>query len=130
MPWVSVNLDLRPGGMFHYGMETPNGVTWLKYVYREIDSLERLSFIFSLSDEKKGTARNPMSATWPLEVLSTITFFEVGGKTAIIMSMMPVNATEEERKTFEHGRQSVTGGFNGAYAQLEEYLAKSNKESK
>lgn len=119
----SVNLDFRPGGVFHYGMQSPEGNTmWGKFVYREIDAPERLSFVVSFSDEKGGITRHPMSATWPLEVLSTITFFEVQGKTALIMSGVPINATEEERKTFDAGRESLKGGMKGTYDQLDEYL--------
>jgi len=119
---LKVDLDFRPGGLFHYGMETPQGGTmWGKFVYREIDAPERLSFVVSFSDENAGTTRHPMSPTWPLEVLSVITFFEVGDRTALIMSSVPINATEVERKTFDEGRKSMEGGFKGTLDQF--YLA-------
>jgi uncharacterized protein YndB with AHSA1/START domain len=120
---LNVKLEFRPGGVFHYGMEDPQGnKMWGKFVYREIDAPERLSFVVSFYDEKGGITRHPMSATWPLEVLSTITFFEVQGKTALIMSGVPINATAEERKTFAAGRESMKGGFKGTFDQLDEYL--------
>ncbi len=121
---VKVDVDFRPGGVFHYGMETPDGhQMWGKFIYQDIDAPERLSFVVSFSDENKGITRHPMSATWPLEVLSIITFFEIApGKTALIMSAMPVNASEEECKTFDAGRSSMAGGYKGTMDQLDSYL--------
>ena len=36
----------------------------------------------------------------------------------------PLNATEEERKTFEDGFDSMQQGWGGTFEQLGEYLAK------
>ena len=48
-----------------------------------------------------------MSPTWPLEVLNTMTLSEHGGKTTLTMHGRPINASEEERRTFEAGRDSM-----------------------
>ena len=86
---------------------------------------ERLDFISSFSDEKGGTTRHPGHASWPLEMHSTFTFEELpGGKTKFTVSWVPRNATEEERKTFEAGRDSMRMGWTGTFEQLEAYLAK------
>jgi uncharacterized protein YndB with AHSA1/START domain len=37
---------------------------------------------------------------------------------------VPRNTTEEERKTFEAGRDSMRMGWTGTFEQLEAYLAK------
>jgi uncharacterized protein YndB with AHSA1/START domain len=67
-------LDLRPGGVFHYAMRTPDGRDmWGKWVIREIVEPERLVFVNSFSDEAGGLNRHPMKDTWPMELLSTIT---------------------------------------------------------
>lgn len=126
---AELKLDFRPGGLFHYCMETPDGFKmWGRFVYQEIDAPERVSFIVSFSDEAGGITSHPMSPTWPKEVLSVVTFFEVApGKTALIMSGVPVNATEEEKKTFDAGRSSMDQGFKGTLDQLEAYLAEVQK---
>jgi uncharacterized protein YndB with AHSA1/START domain len=118
-------VDLRPGGVFHYGMRTPDGGDmWGKFIYREIIAPERLVFIVSFSDEKGGMTRHPWSPNWPLEMLSTITFEEQGGKTKITVQWVPHSATELERKTFEEGHQSMQQGWTGTMDQFAEYLAK------
>ncbi|HEY6280288.1 MAG TPA: SRPBCC domain-containing protein [Burkholderiales bacterium] len=118
-------VDLRPGGVFHYGMRAPDGSDmWGKFVYREIVAPERLVFIVSFSDPKGGMTRHPWSPNWPLETLSTVTFTEQGGKTKITVQWVPHSATELERKTFEDGRQGMQQGWTGTFDQFAEYLAR------
>jgi len=125
---LASKLELRPGGVFHYGMRAPNGhEMWGKFVYREIVAPERLALVVSFSDAQCGVTRHPMSATWPLEVLNTMMLAEHGGKTTMTLHGIPVNATEEERKTFAAGRDSMRQGFKGTLDQLEEYLAQAQK---
>jgi len=124
--WVSCKIDLRPGGLFHYCMRSPNGhEMWGKFAYREVVAPERLVFVNSFSDQDGVTARHLWSLTWPLEVLNTVTFSEHEGKTTVKLQGIPRNATEEERKTFEAGFESMEKGFRGTLDQLADYLAKS-----
>ncbi len=117
-------LDLRPGGVFHYGMRSPTGhEMWGKFVYREITPPERLVFVSSFADEQGNTVRAPFSSEWPLEVLSTVTLAEQAGKTTLTMRGVPVNATEAERKTFAAGHGSMRQGWAGTLDQLAAHLA-------
>jgi uncharacterized protein YndB with AHSA1/START domain len=122
---ISTKLDLRPGGIFHYGMKTPDGhEMWGKFVYRQIDPPKKLVFVVSFSDAQGGITRHPMSATWPLEVLNTTTLAEENGKTRMTLHGIPINASPEEHKTFKAGHSSMQQGFKGTLDQLAEYLAK------
>jgi uncharacterized protein YndB with AHSA1/START domain len=117
-------VDLRPGGLFHYAMRAPNGgEMWGRWVYREIVPPERLVFVNSFSDEAGNIVRAPFNAAWPLEVLNVVTFSELAGNTTITIRGGPINATEEERKTFHAARQSMEQGFGGTFDQLDAYLA-------
>lgn len=121
---LSCTLDLRPGGVFHYGMRAPNGgEVWGKWTFEEVSPPERLVFIASFSDADCGITRHPMSENWPLEMHSTLTLEERGEKTLIIMRGFPVNATDSERKTFEDARDSLQVGWTGTLDQLDQYLA-------
>jgi len=123
---IASKMDLRPGGTYHYGMKAPNGsAMWGKFVFREIVAPERMVFINSFSDEAGGVTRHPGSALWPLEMLSTFTFEEQGGKTKVTIRWAPHNATDEERKTFDAGHDSMRQGWGGTMDQLAAYLAKS-----
>jgi uncharacterized protein YndB with AHSA1/START domain len=57
-------------------------------------------------------------------MLSTFSFEElVGGKTKFTVRWATHNASAEEEKTFDSGRDSMTQGWNGTMEQLEAYLA-------
>jgi uncharacterized protein YndB with AHSA1/START domain len=125
---TAANLDFRSGGSFHYAMQTPDGKEmWGRFVYREIVAPERIVLVSSFSDAKGGLTRHPFSATWPLEMLTTTTFAEEGGKTKLMIVWSPLNATETERKTFDQGRSSMTQGWGGTFEQLTEYLKRTGK---
>ena len=117
-------MDFRVGGIYHYGMRYNNQDMWGKFVYREIVKTERIVFVNSFSDEKGGLTRHPMSPSWPIEMLSTFTFTEQNGKTTFTIKWTPLNPTEEERKTFENGMDSMKQGWTGTLDQFTEYLAK------
>jgi uncharacterized protein YndB with AHSA1/START domain len=115
--------DLRPGGTFHYALRGPDGgEVWGKWVYREVVPPERLVLVSSFSDAEGNLARHPMAPTWPLEMLSKTTLTEIGGKTTVTIEWRPLGASEEERKTFEDRKSSMTEGWTGTLDQLADYL--------
>jgi uncharacterized protein YndB with AHSA1/START domain len=118
-------VDLRPGGVFLYGMTTPDGKDmWGRFVYREIQAPNKLVFIVSFSDPQGGVTRHPWSANWPLQTLSTVTFEEQGRKTKVTVQWVPHDAAEVERKTFDEGRDSMKQGWGGTMDQFADYLKK------
>jgi len=121
---IASKMDFRPGGIYHYGMQAPNGAAmWGKFVYREIVPPERMVFINSFSDEDGGVTRHPMSPSWPLEMLSTFTFEELpGGKTRFTLRWRAYNASAEEQKTFDAAHDSMNQGWGGTLEQLTAYL--------
>ncbi len=122
---TTADLDFRPGGTFHYCLQAPDGKEmWGKFVYREIVPPKKLVLVSSFSDAKGGLTRHPFSAKWPLEMLSTTTLTEDGGKTTITIEWTPLHATAEERQTFESARAGMQQGWGGTFEQLAEYLAK------
>jgi uncharacterized protein YndB with AHSA1/START domain len=120
----AATMDFRPGGIYHYCLESPDGqVLWGKFVFREIVEPERFVSINSFSDEHGGTTHHPMSPSWPLEMLSTFTFTEEGGRTTLTIRWSPLNPTAEEQRTFDEGRESMRQGWTGTLDRLETYLA-------
>ena len=122
---LSCKPDLRPGGVFHYGMQAPNGgEMWGKWVFREIRAPERLTFVISFSDKDGGITRHPMAPTWPAEMLGTSTFEARGGKTLLTTRTVALDPTPAERATFEAGFEGMKQGFGGTWDQLAAHLAK------
>jgi uncharacterized protein YndB with AHSA1/START domain len=120
-------LDLRPGGVFHYCMRTPDGhEMWGKWIFREIHKPDRLVFVVSFSDENGSVTRAPFDGNWPLETLSTVSFAEhagIGRGTVVTVEWSALNATAAEQKAFDAGHESMRQGWTGTFEQLAEYLA-------
>lgn len=121
---IAGKLDLKPGGIFLYGMEAPDGSEmWGKWVFREIVKPERLVFVSSFSDKDAGVTRHPMAPTWPIQMLGTMTLTEQGSKTLLVNRAVGLNPTDEERATFEAGFESMKQGWGGTWDKLVAYLA-------
>lgn len=121
---MSCTIDLRPGGVFHYGMQSPNGVEmWGKWMFREIVAPEKMTIVIAFSDKNGGITRHPFAPEWPLEMLGTMNFETQGNKTVLTSRTVAFNPTETERKTFEAGFAGMEQGFRGTWDQLEAYLA-------
>jgi uncharacterized protein YndB with AHSA1/START domain len=122
---VHPKLDLRPGGMFHYAMQTPDGsLMWGRQVYREITPPSRIVLVNSFSDESGGIGRHPGAPDWPAELLTTFSFEEIAtAKTRFTVRWeLMDNASEVERRTFLSGFDSMNMGWTGTLDQLGDYL--------
>lgn len=116
--------DLKPGGAFLYGMRTADGAQmWGKQIYREILPPARLVFVNMFTDEAGEMSRHPGAAQWPQQMLTTILFEEVGQQTRVTVLFAPLDATAEERATFDAGRDSMKGGWTGSFDKLDAHLS-------
>jgi uncharacterized protein YndB with AHSA1/START domain len=116
-------LELRTGGIFHYGMRTPDGKEmWGRWIFQELAAPERMTVIVSFSDENGGIARHPFAAAWPLETISTMTLTERAGRTTLTIRWRPHNATAEESDAFAKGRDGMKQGWTGTLDQLADYI--------
>jgi uncharacterized protein YndB with AHSA1/START domain len=122
---IASKMDFRVGGTYLGAMLDPGGkVMWAKFVYREIARPRRLVWVHSFSNEAGAITRHPLSATWPLELLTTVTFEEQpDGKTTVTLAWCPLDASAQELQTFDAAHDSMRGGWDGTFARLEAYLA-------
>ena len=120
----TAKVDLRPGGLFLYGMTAPDGKEmWGRFLYREIAAPKKLVCIVSFSDPQGGVTRHPWSPGWPLHILSTVEFEEQGPRqTRVTVTWLPSDASDAERKTFDEGRDSMKQGWGGTLEQLAGHL--------
>jgi uncharacterized protein YndB with AHSA1/START domain len=122
-------MDLRPGGLYHYGMKAPDGsISWGKQTFLEVEpprnGVARLVAIVSFSDASQGVTRHPMAATWPLQTLATSTFTAMGQNTRLHLKWQACNASGDEQAMFNGAHAGMMQGWSGTMAQLAEYLAK------
>ena len=58
-------------------------------------------------------------------MLTTVTFDDAsGGKTKLTLRWSPLDANEEERKTFAAAHDGMHGGWAGTFDQLAAYLGR------
>jgi uncharacterized protein YndB with AHSA1/START domain len=127
---IKAELDLRPGGVHHYGLRGPDGSEmWGKQTFREIVRNEKLVYLQAFSDRAGGLTRHPLAPTWPLQMLATVTFEDAPeGKTKITVSWLPYESDEAGLAAFEGARAGMSGGFGGMFDNLDRYLAQSETE--
>jgi uncharacterized protein YndB with AHSA1/START domain len=118
-----ISLDLRPGGMFHYGMRTMDGKQMYgRFIYGELAPPERMEYVSSFADERGHPVRAPWDDQWPLETASVITFEEQDGRTLLTLRAFPLNGNEVENEKFRGMFGSMQQGYGGTLDQLEKYL--------
>jgi uncharacterized protein YndB with AHSA1/START domain len=122
---TEIKMELKPGGTCHCCIRSPGGPEmWGKFIYREVAAPERLVYAQHFSDRAGGITRHPGSPTWPLQMLTTVTFAGQNGKTALTVRWAPLNPTEDERKTFDSAHEVMNQGWGGSFDQLTDYLAR------
>jgi len=105
-------IDVRSGGVIYIDMQGPDGLIYpMTGIYRKVVKPEQLVFTSSALDERG----NPL-----FEILNTITFTELGGKTKVTMHAT-VSKVTPEAKPYLDGMEE---GWNQSIVRLAEYLAK------
>jgi uncharacterized protein YndB with AHSA1/START domain len=120
------SFDLRPGGLLHSVMRSPDGgEMWGRSIFEEIVPGEHVSYIQSFSDADGGITRHPLSETWPLRMHTTLSFEDAGGgRTSLTIRWRPVDANEAEQQTFDTSHDGMRQGWEGMLDNLSAYLAK------
>jgi len=120
----AISLDFRPGGVFHFKMESGGKVNYGRFLFSKIKPYDLLEFTNAFADENANTIRAPFDIQLPVEIFYSFAFAESGGKTTLTMTGKPVNGTTEEEDTFVAINESMHQGFGGTFDQLEQYLTK------
>jgi uncharacterized protein YndB with AHSA1/START domain len=116
--------DLEPGGMWLNEMRWGDNSLYQKVVFQEILAPERMVWHhYSSTDSEWNSAANPMMADWPQLLLTTVIFEEVGDKTKVQLSQVPMEATDAEIACFAQAMAGMDGGWGKGYAIIDEILA-------
>ena len=99
-------IDLRPGGAWHFGWRGPDGTEMeMRGVYREVTPPERVVYTESWGGD------------WP-ETLETVHLSEEDGKTTVTSTMLfPSKETRDAAL-----KTGMEEGMSASYARLDEHL--------
>ena len=68
-----------------------------------------------------------MSATWPLQMRTTIELEEKNNKTLLTLTWTPYESNDEGIATFNGAMDGMSQGWAGSFAKFDEYLAEIQK---
>jgi uncharacterized protein YndB with AHSA1/START domain len=106
-----IRIDFREGGRYLYCMRSPEGEDyWSTGTYREIVPYERIVATDSFADENGNivpASHYGMSGDWPLELLTTLTFEELDGRTRITLRHTGLPSGEQAEMAEEGWNQSL-----------------------
>ncbi|GAB3503109.1 SRPBCC family protein [Emticicia fontis] len=119
-----ISLDFRPGGIFHFKMESPQATNYGRFVFGTIQPYDLLEFTNSFADEHANVIPAPFDIPLPDCIFYRLIFTEMHGKTIITMTGQPVKASQEEIAGFQSINASMQEGFGASFEQLSTYLNK------
>ena len=121
-----IKLDFRPGGIFHYKMESQGKITYGRFLFGKIQPFELLEFTNAFADENAKVVRAPFDILIPLEIFYRLQFTEHNGKTTIAMTGQAVNASPGELEGFRSIELGMQRGFGATFDKLSSYLERQN----
>lgn len=117
--------DLQPGGLWLNEMKWGGSSNFQKVVFQEVTAPSLLVWHhYSSTDAEWNDAPNPMMADWPHLLLTTVIFEDLGSKTKVSLSQVPMDASDAEIACFEMAMSGMDKGWGGGYAVMDELLAK------
>jgi uncharacterized protein YndB with AHSA1/START domain len=119
-----IQLDFKPGGIFHYKMDYKGNITYGRFLFGQIKPYDLLEFANAFADEQANIVPAPFDVQLPREIFYRLLFSEKNGKTTITMTGEPVNGTIEEEEGFYSINASMKEGFGATFDQLAVYLKK------
>ena len=113
--------DLKPGGSWLNEMKMGDNSFLSKMVFQEVAPPEKLVWHhYSSTDSDWNSATNPMMADWPRLLLTTVTFEDMGDKTNVRLSQIPMDATDAEIACFAQAMANMDKGWGSGYAIMDE----------
>ncbi len=115
--------DLQPGGSWLNEMKMGGNSNFQKVVFQEVTQPEILVWHhYSSTDSEWNITTNPMMADWPRLLLTTVKFEDVGDKTNVRLTQVPMEATDAEIACFAQAMAGMDNGWGSGYAILDELL--------
>lgn len=116
--------EMRPGGGLDFSMTLPDGQTIkARWIIRELEAPSHMVFVSHFRDELDHPCAPPMAPTWPVEMLTTVTFTEENGRTTVSITVDPIHTSPSEALAFFEGHASMQQGWTGTLDALGRYLA-------
>jgi uncharacterized protein YndB with AHSA1/START domain len=114
--------DFRPGGRFHYKMQSNEHIMYGLFQYLEIQTPNRIVWNNSFADADGQIVPAPFLDSFPLQITNTVELSESNGITRLTIHARPVTDDTDEMQGFESLLGSMQQGYGGTLNQLTFYL--------
>ena len=115
--------ELKPGGAWLNEMKMRGSSFFSKMLFQEVETEALLVWHhYSSTDADWNPVASPMMADWPVNLLTTVNFRDVNGKTAVRLSQIPVDASAAEISCFAEKMAFMDQGWGSGYTILDEML--------
>ena len=116
--------DLVPGGSWLNEMKWGGNSNYSKVIFKEVIPPSKMVWHhYSSTDAQWNAAPNPMMADWPRLLLTTVTFEDMGDKTNVSLSQIPLEATDTEIACFAEMMRGMDKGWGSGYTIMDEIFA-------
>lgn len=115
--------DLKPGGAWLNEMRFGERSDFTKMAFQEVAPQEKLVWLTTSTDADWNETANPMMPNWPKCFLTTVTFEAAGEVTNVRLTMLPVDASEEEIECWRGAMSGMDGGWGSGFKIIDDILA-------
>ncbi|MFT5134712.1 MAG: hypothetical protein ACI9SC_003193 [Gammaproteobacteria bacterium] len=113
--------DLEPGGMWLNEMKWGDKSHFQKVVFQEVSPPEKMVWHhYSSTDAEWESSPNPMMADWLRLLLTTVLIEDMGEKTNVKLSQLPMEATDAEIACFARAMAGMDKGWGSGYTIMNE----------
>lgn len=119
---------LEPGGLWLNEMKYGENSMFQKVVFKEVEPPSKMVWHHhSATNADWLDVANPMMADWPRLLLTTVIFEDLGDKTNVRLSQIPIEATDFEIDCFAAVMSNMDKGWGSGYAIMDEMLVELKK---
>ncbi len=120
--------DLKPGGSWLNEMKWGGNSDFSKMVFQEVTPPSMLVWHHSSSDSDWNIITSPMMADWPRVLLTTVIFEDMGDRTNVRLTQVPIEATDAEIACFAAKMAGMDKGWGSGYAIMDELFVELQAE--
>jgi len=120
--------DLKPGGSWLNEMKWGGNSDFSKMVFQEVTPPLMLVWHHSSSDSDWNVITSPMMADWPRVLLTTVIFEDMGDRTNVRLTQVPIEATDAEIACFAAKMAGMDKGWGSGYAIMDELFVELQAE--
>ncbi len=115
--------DLKPGGLWLNEMKWGDNSDLSRMEFQEVVPREKLVWHHASADADWNVTTNPMMPDWPRLMLTTVTFEDMGAKTKVRLTMVPIEATDAEIACFAAAMAGMAKGWGSGFSIQDEIFA-------